>query len=71
MEDKGLKEDELLRKLKNSRSRFQIRMQQLIEKVGPAGRLEGGLGLGGRDGVGRKEGRGLDAASLPPGLEAW
>jgi hypothetical protein len=32
MEDKGLKEDELLRKLKNSRSRFQIRMQQLIEK---------------------------------------
>ena len=35
MEGEVLAEDELLRKLRDSRCRFQRRMQQLIEKVRP------------------------------------
>ena len=55
MEGEVLAEDELLRKLRESRSRFQKRMQQLIEKVralplaGWRGKEEAGT-VGQRDG---------------------
>ena len=60
MEGEPLGEDALLWQLRDSRRRFQTRMQRLIEKVGPPPpNRPAGAGEAGRDGEGGKRGWGL------------
>lgn len=60
MEGEPLGEDALLWQLRDSRRRFQTRMQRLIEKVGPPPpNRPAGVGEAGRDGEGGKRGWGL------------